>query len=58
MFKPVAEAFVIVMARLNPATADPIRRCLSSPFVQDRFLWISKDTDNDNFENVVKIMPC
>ena len=29
--KPVAEAFVIVLARFNPATADPIRRCVSSP---------------------------
>ena len=32
MCKPVAEAFVIVLAWLNQATADPIRRCLFSPF--------------------------
>ena len=32
--KPVAEAFVIVLALLNPATADPIRRCLCSPLVR------------------------
>ena len=30
MSKPVAEAFVIDLARLNPATAGPIRHCLSS----------------------------
>ena len=29
--KPVAEAFVIVQALTNPATADPIRRRLCSP---------------------------
>ena len=29
--KPLAETFVIVVAWLNPATADPFRRCLSSP---------------------------
>ena len=29
--KSVEEAFVIVLAYLNPATADPIRRCLCSP---------------------------
>ena len=34
MFKPVTEAFVIVLAKLSPATADHIRRCLSSPFKQ------------------------
>ena len=28
----MAEAFVIVLAWLNPATADPIRRCLCGPF--------------------------
>ena len=30
----MAEAFVIVLALLNPATADPIRRCLCSPLVK------------------------
>ena len=29
--KPIEEAFVIVLARLNPSTADPIRHCVSSP---------------------------
>ena len=29
--KSLAEAFAIVLALLNPATADPIRRCLCSP---------------------------
>ena len=29
---PVAEAFVIVLAWLNPATADPIRLCICIPF--------------------------
>ena len=30
--KSLSEAFVIVLAWLNQATADPIRRCLRSPF--------------------------
>ena len=30
MSKPVAKAIIIVLALLNPATADPIRRCLCS----------------------------
>ena len=29
--KPLAEAIVIVRAWLNPATADPIKRCICSP---------------------------
>ena len=32
MCKRVSEAFVMVLALINPATADPIRRCLCSPF--------------------------
>ena len=35
--KPVAEAFVIVLARLNPATADLIRRVSPVPLVWSKF---------------------
>ena len=35
--KPVAEAFVIVLARLNPATADLIRRVSPAPLVWSKF---------------------
>ena len=33
----MAEAFNIVLAWLNPATADPIRRCLRSPFASQQY---------------------
>ena len=39
MSKPVAEAFVTVLALLNPVTADPIRRCLCSPLMNDKAVY-------------------
>ena len=36
MSKPGAEASVIVLALLNPATADPIRYCLCSPLMSNK----------------------
>ena len=41
MSKPLAEAFVIILALLNPATADPIRRCISSPLQPLDFVRLS-----------------
>ena len=45
MSKPIAEAFVMVLALLNPATADPIRRCLCSPFVKEEPMTRFLDTE-------------
>ena len=55
----MAEAFVIVLAWLNPATADPIRRCLCSPFVFDdlQHLLISLDRGLKYFYDVELLYP-
>ena len=55
MSKPVAEAFVIDPVLLNPATADPSRRCLGSPF---RIYWKSLITPlNQGSFDHVKVGP-
>ena len=40
--KPKAEAFVIVLVWLNPATANSIRHCLCNPFVCEIFPFLIK----------------
>ena len=47
MFKPVPEAFVIVLVLLIPVTADPITRCLCSLLVSKMWYLFLK-------ENVLK----